>query len=550
MMRKLICLLAITAATFLTTSAFAANTIEVNVTSEPVEQHGTSEKAGGYTMTFDSGTVFNAGDQITIDLPLTITLSKDIDIVIPTDGIVANATAAAEFNAAAVWTGADVAYFHITGDEGTQRVNVDISMTLADVDAPGAMMQVDPTSVDNTFVLNFFDQNGGANTAAFAGTTTAGDPGVYIWTDAAVLDGVINYAELADATMSANTRCINLSGYDALTVLDSIDSQGDLYIVDPSNPQVAHVVSATTYTIEQCEKAVVGRISIGVDGGQGGLDSCDAFDFETGAGYCDSSTNKLIITATKDMEQSTYNVELEILTDGVYWTNGALGYETYATQSLACADGAADNSVATVGASGAALNNECTVATADKDQTITVSDVALVGAAGQRALWLDLPAMNYDLSEITEGDDVEITVTITKAPCGTIINQTFTVGTLGCIAEGVSQDITFPYFTEITGDSYWDGFAITNLGGNNGTAVLTIYEQDGDVFTASVDVSAHSMAVMPTSDLLAIATQTVGTGTMGDARFYMEVEADFNVDGFAMIANSATGESMGYLPRK
>lgn len=549
-MRKLICLLAITAATFLTTSAFAANQVEVNVTSEPVEQNGLSEKAGGYTMTFDSGTVFTNGDQITIDLPLTVTLSRDIDIVIPTDGLAASNNAAVEQTANATFGGnAAETYFHIHGLKGEQRVNIDVSMTTAADAAATAVstMTVSATAITDVFTLNFFDQN--AN-------------GVALWDDSVAgggnADGVINAAELTAAAPADNTRCIDLSGYSELTVKDSIDSAGDLYIVDPSNPQVAHVVTQTVYSIYSCQKSAVDRISIGEEGGQGGLDSCTAFDFEDSDGYCDSTRTKgkLIVAATKDMAQTTYNVTLTINTAGVYWSNENLGYESYATTAAACADTNAVSASAATDQAGVAAApvtagaDSCTLAPATKVQTIKVEGVALVTAAGQRALWLDMPAFNYDLSEITAGDDVEVSVNITKDPCGVVMNKTLVVGTLGCVAPGVSQSVTFPYFTEITGDSFWDGFAVTNLSGTDGSADLTIYEADGDVFTATVAVKAHSMAVMNTADLIAIATQTSGTGTMGDARFYMEVNADFNVDGFAMMANPATGESMGYLPRK
>jgi hypothetical protein len=42
----------------------------------------------------------------------------------------------------------------------------------------------------------------------------------------------------------------------------------------------------------------------------------------------------------------------------------------------------------------------------------------------------------------------------------------------------------------------------------------------------------------------------IGTG-LGDMPVYISVSSDFaSLDGFAMIANPASGESMGYLCRK
>ena len=528
-------------ATLAAGTAFAANRVEVKVTSEPIAQYATCEKAGGYTMEFDSGTFIADGDQITVDLPLNVTLCNDIDIMIPWDDGVDPADPADDNDSAAAYavegtsttdlaTAGD-AEFYITGDAGTQRVTINIVAT--------AGITVGSDEGDK-FVIEFFDQN---------------------------IDGVL--VELDDddlyndaAVIADNTRCINVSAYSNETVKDSLDSAADKYTFIPSDPQVAHIVSATGYSLYECEKNAVGRIIIGEAEYQG-TESCISFDFEDGDGYCantHSSNNALIIKATADMPVTDYNVELEILTDGVYWSNEALTATSYEDAANACDSTnaiATDSGVPTwTDADGDAVtaaaprvdgaSEDCDVATTNQAVTLTLANVAPVGADA-RYLKFNMPAFNYDLDEITAGDEVEVRVKLSKAPCGEILEDTFVVGTFGCIEAGVSYDVTFPYFTEITGDAYWDGMAIVNLSGTDGTADLTIYEADGDVFTASYDVDAHGMVVFNTSDLLSTAT---GSGTLGDARFYVEVEADFNVDGFAMMANSATGESMGYLPRK
>nr|WP_320051359.1 hypothetical protein [uncultured Desulfuromonas sp.] len=545
-------------ATLAAGTAFAANRVEVKVTSEPIAQYATCEKAGGYTMEWDSGSLITDGDQITVDLPLNVTLCNDIDIMIPwtdaaggvpgvgvgdSDGVPVDTAAAysAGTNGAALVVSAandeaeDGVYFWVSGDAGTQRVTINVEMV---GNATGIQVGA---AVDDVFTLEFFDQNIG---------------GVFVDNDDA--DTIYNNA----ADIADNTRCINVSAYSNETVKDSLDSAADKYTFIPSDPQVAHIVSATGYSLYECEKNAVGRIIIGEAEYQG-TESCISFDFEDGAGYCantHSTNNALIIKATADMPVTDYNVELEILTDGVYWSNEALSATSYEDAANACAS---TNAIATDGgvptwtdADGVAVtaaaprvdgvSEDCDVASTNQAVTLTLANVAPVGADA-RYLKFDMPAFNYDLDEITAGDEVEVRVKLSKAPCGEILEDTFVVGTFGCIEAGVSYDVTFPYFTEITGDAYWDGMAIVNLSGTDGTADLTIYEADGDVFTASYDVDAHGMVVFNTSDLLSTAT---GSGTLGDARFYVEVEADFNVDGFAMMANSATGESMGYLPRK
>ncbi|WP_321531246.1 hypothetical protein [uncultured Desulfuromonas sp.] len=544
-------------ATLAAGTAFAANRVEVKVTSEPIAQYATCEKAGGYTMEWDSGSTILGGDQLTIDLPLNVTLCNDIDIMLPwTDaaggvpgvdagddnGVPRNTlaayaagTAGAAFSGAPVDEAEDAVYFYISGDAGTQRVTINV------VAVGGVTGITVGGNADDVFTLEFFDQN---------------TDGIFVDDDDA--DAVYNNA----GVIADNTRCINVSAYSNETVKDSLDSAADKYTFIPSDPQVAHIVAATGYSLYECDKNSVGRIIMGEAEYQGS-ESCVSFDFEDGDGYCantHSANNALIIKATADMPITDYNVELEILTDGVYWSDETVDMASYEDAANACAgtnsvgddlgltptytDAAGETeSAAAPRANG---TEDCDVADGSKAVTLYLTGTSPVGADA-RYLEIDMPAFNYDLDEITAGDEVEVRVKLSKAPCGEIIEDTFVVGTFGCIEAGVSYDVTFPYFTQITGDAFWDGMAIVNLSGTAGTAELTIYEADGDVFTASYDVEAHGMVVFNTSDLLSTAT---GSGTLGDARFYVEVEADFNVDGFAMMANSATGESMGYLPRK
>ena len=89
------------------------------------------------------------------------------------------------------------------------------------------------------------------------------------------------------------------------------------------------------------------------------------------------------------------------------------------------------------------------------------------------------------------------------------------------------------------------GIAIINTSLLPGTATLTAHEKDGSTGTFSVAVPAQGMYV----NLLESITW-VGTG-LGGTQCYITVSSDFaGMDGFGMIANENTGESMGYLPRK
>lgn len=546
-------LVALLATALFATSAFAANRVEVKVTSEPIAQAATCEKAGSYTMEFDRGTVLAHGDQITLDLPLNVSLCNDIDIVVPYADANTGAAYGVPAATSAVMAGADTAYFKISGDAGTQRVTIDVFMADAaapDVAVPGATLTVADADADgdatlDKFVLAFFNQ---------------GTDGITVWDDAND-DGVVDAGEYVAADVEDNTRCINVSNYASETVKDSLDSKADKYTFIPSDPQVAHIVAATGYSLYQCEKTEIGRIELGskTSTQAGDTETCDAFDFETAAGFCDGTDeNKLIVKSTADMALTDYKVELEILTDGVYWSNQALAYQAYKTATAVCEDDAADTALlvasyedaegeaVAAGDVQAPLLNECDVDADGKAVKLVSNDFALA-AAGTRYLWFDMPAFNYDLDEVSSGDEVIVRVTVTKVPCGNVITEELTVGTFGCIVESESYGLSFPYFTRISGDEYWDGIALVNKSANDGTANVTIYEQDGDIFTAEVAVEAHSMYVNLTSALNLV--QVAGSGEAGDAPFYMEVETDFNADGFAMMANPDTGESMGYLPR-
>ena len=82
-MKKRISLFATVIAFFaMTAVSFAANTANINVTSEPIQYHALCDKAGGLTLSFDDGTRFASGDQITADLPLNVTLCHSMDFII------------------------------------------------------------------------------------------------------------------------------------------------------------------------------------------------------------------------------------------------------------------------------------------------------------------------------------------------------------------------------------------------------------------------------------------------------------------------------------
>ena len=59
---------------FLAGIAAAQDQVTVSVTSEPIQQGASCDKAGGFSLSFDSDTVIAAGDVITIDLDFGVVL--------------------------------------------------------------------------------------------------------------------------------------------------------------------------------------------------------------------------------------------------------------------------------------------------------------------------------------------------------------------------------------------------------------------------------------------------------------------------------------------
>ena len=525
----------------LVSPVLAENKVEVKVTSEPIPLHSPCDKAGGYSIEFDTRTYIANGQQITIDLPPNVFLCKTIDLgIFLDDGLgipITNINTRSCYQIqddpliapGAVVTGE--VWFMVKGEDRSQRVTIDVVV----VGSPTDGIRVGDQQADR-FVLKFLDFPSVVRTDVYVPNLVNGDYDV-------------------QAALEDNIRCIDVSAYDGNEgrVLDNIDSRGDVFTFDPSAPQVAHPIAPRVYECLNCPKQYPGNITIPVVGQDGG--TCE-FDYESQIGYCynGTSNNKVLMSFTQDLPDGSYFVELEVVdSPGVYWSSLPVYANGYDTTILACLDDTgiplagdvysqADGTVAIP-----TVTSDCDMAAIAKAvEVVTVA--GLVAHAGDRVLWVDLPTLLFDDDEIVKGSSVTVRVSVNKYPCGTISTCLVDLGILGCDMS-VSSTLLYPYFTEMENDLYWDGLAVTNLSSYDGVAELTIYEADGDTATYSLSVPANSIQSVTGTQLAASATQTGGAGTLGDARFYVMVDADFSADGLGMFANSGTGESLGYLPR-
>lgn len=559
----------------------ATSTSTVTVTSNPIQQNSACDKAGGLTITWGPNSVLTAGDQITGDLPLGVTLCKNINFEISAGGNALNTagnrfvagTTAAPTNTVpgggfelvgdavnTVTTGAAGLYFQVVGVAGSQRVTIYVlgdagtSITVGAVNTDAAILRILGQGLTNIYTPETVS---GATVYDVAGT-------------------------VAD-----NTLCINVTGYTGQTVNMSLNSTpSQPYTFIPSNPEVAHIITPELISLYNCKGDNPGRIAIGSTSAtqSGTSDSCIAFDNENGAGYCTSGSslhynNKLVIhNSSGSFTPGDYTVTLQILVNGqagdhgVYFTNQAVGYEAFSSGTDVCSastTAGAPNAVGTqanytyLNASGATLvntdigaprNDDCsTISATARAVTLTTDTSSLGLTSGMNYVWIDMPAFNYDPSMVNAGDVVTVKVTLTLPPCTSVFTGTFNVGTFGCVVTPPSYTLLFPYFTPMNGsEGFWNGIAIINKGTTSGTITFTVYEQDGDVgtYTVPTPVAGNSMYRTLLSNILSGMTVSgTGSGVLGDSPCYIVVTTTFNADGFGMIADPANGTSMGYLPR-
>lgn len=245
---------------------------------------------------------------------------------------------------------------------------------------------------------------------------------------------------------------------------------------------------------------------------------------------------------------------------GVYFAGEDVGAAGSTTEELACDASTVstgdltyyDDNTAVVTSFGA---DGCDVP-ADNRAVSLITDASDLGLGlNDDYMTLNIPSLVYDADEVDPDTEIRVRVKLTRAPCGAIITADHCVGTMvsACSMIPEANTIIYPYFTPADGDGFWDGLAITNYTNATGEVLLTMYEEDGDVATATVTITGQSMYVNTLSNMVADGTFTLTSsveGTLGNSRSWIVGSSDaIAIDGFSMIANGATGESMGYLPR-
>lgn len=136
-----------------------------------------------------------------------------------------------------------------------------------------------------------------------------------------------------------------------------------------------------------------------------------------------------------------------------------------------------------------------------------------------------------------------------------IYSATITTGVKDTDGKSLQSEYRWSFtpgtsLTPDTTEGWWNSLSLYNKTDTNGTAMLTIYEEDGDIGTVSLEIPARGLYTGLLSDLLANATisGTSGTGILGDSAAFADVSTTYNGGGFGIIGDRIQGQGFGMSP--
>ncbi len=597
MQRKLFSIIAVVAMLFaFGATAHAAYQCTVTLTAPGIIKQD-CERVGSITFGFEADAVITAGDWWYADLPQTVTICDAINYVITGDdvanvlantydlsggqeglvlggaatGIVNNyigtntgaavvgpISISAEGGAAAAdvaVTGAIV--LQVTAAAGSQRIWIKAYGLAA-----GNDMTVPAGHTLNITILNGFAYQ--ANIALDTDDGTGGAPDRIYGNAATLVEDQIpadNDANFPNPHVE-NTLCVNaesMSGSDMYVSYDSLDN----FITFSGDSKIAHVVGTTTITLEACKGVTEGDFAYASQG------AC-SFTYDDGTGYCDedafatqaeewapgSTGGQLLYlqsASTFGDPGDRYSVTLQISTPGCYFGSSPNSLAGMDTTEAVC-DGDAGTAVSAwtteneAGDTGVAYpDSSCSVDQDDRVRKVYTN--TFTGIDGYQQLLIRLNDFVYDSSILGYGTEVSLNVTMSKYPCGDIVDEDIIIGTFveECPEGGTSgSTLMFPFFPAMDGSmgSWWGGYAIVNGSGDDGTVDLTFTEATGATATLEdVAVAAGQMYFAATNAAL-LATLTADSG-FGDENMSMVADCSFQMAaGFAFLGN--TDEGTGY----
>ncbi|RZB38056.1 MAG: hypothetical protein SRB2_00402 [Desulfobacteraceae bacterium Eth-SRB2] len=181
---------------------------------------------------------------------------------------------------------------------------------------------------------------------------------------------------------------------------------------------------------------------------------------------------------------------------------------------------------------------------------VSLTSAVFTGIDLYNTLEVNLPNIVYDSAQFVSGAQVTVTVELWRLPCGLLFTADRVVAQFvdTCAAAAPVTTLYYPYATELNGSSgWWFGMTIGNPTAATGTALITVYEADGDIGTYTTPtIDAFGLFVSSGAGLLGLLTpNAANTGTLGDSVAHAVVVTNFgSAGGFGMMGNGS--DSTGY----
>ncbi len=571
-MKKLcIIMMAVMAVVMFTAPSFAKNQVQMTLTSPTIYKEG-CEKIGSTTYSFQENSVINSGDWWYMDLPENVSICKDYNYVIagralaePTITLPAVSTTNAYENV--TFTGGAIGTLSVTGTtEGPLTVTgagaitstgqmaflvkgVKNSRRITVYALTAGTTPNLAVAVDQQLQFNLFDGQAHAAETFSPLNTCILLPGT---TDAT--ENIYTTPIVDDFPNVENTLCANAETYTSQYVYTSYASKDD-NITFSGDAQIAHTGSSDI-TLEACVKDDT-IPTIEIEGEQG---VC-FIEYESVASdsYCDSSyQNRFVIQANTGAfgdvtDTFTLTATIEDPNEGVYFS-GAPSVRSYINSENACEDvgTAVSTSFApmlseTEDATAYPGTTSCTI---EADEQVIIADGSASGfqiPAGADKLFVNFSPFVFDNTVVTEAEEVIVNISLSKAPCGVIFEESRTIGTF--VTTCPSQSATTLYFPWLPGSGagggWWGGYTVTNITADAGTASLTLRDSDGNSATATQAVAAGELIVLSSAisadDLTDVDSANPYDPTIN---YSVIVECDFGARGFAFTGDSVQG--VGY----
>jgi hypothetical protein len=256
-------------------------------------------------------------------------------------------------------------------------------------------------------------------------------------------------------------------------------------------------------------------------------------------GYCPGFPgNRFAIKKSGNFSPGDYELEVTVQGDGTYFGCSGGGVWGFAigtpndtmctvstTSAAAIAASVVDNTypyLQTGPIAACAADADCEVDVPNRVVKF-VYDLSAINTVAN--LLVQFPVLFYTLADVDPGDEVEVTFNLIKKPCGSIFTCTEKIAeyvTQCAVAPGACDPFTLPYFPPINDAVWWSGGALSNCSSMGATCTLSFYESDGDWGTYTQTLGAWGQwSGLWTSISANIVPDAGNAGTIGDATFFV-----------------------------